>query len=110
MSEMLERVAKVIQDVLENPRYVVKIGKLWEVWDDKECLFSSNIHARVDEECDRLNTEYIARKAVEALKPATGDLERQYYEMASGEGYRHYDACFPNAAWERAIDAILIGG
>lgn len=75
MSEMIDRVAKAIEAVLEKPRYIVRItlssdmnGVSWQLWEGDNKICSSNNHAHIDKMCDELNNKYAARKAVEALK------------------------------------------
>lgn len=105
MSEMLNRVAKAIQEVQEKPKYVVKIAtrmstvniNLWELWDDKECIKKSNIHSLIQGECDRLNALYTARKAVEALK---GDVP--YYETN-----KFWESLTSTEVWNLCLDKVL---
>ncbi len=99
MSEMLERVAKAIQEVLEKPKYVVKISKVWECWDVQEnkLIDAFEVHSHINNLCDRLNTLYIARKAVEALKIT----EKEFNIFLNDKDIKEL------AMWNTNIDAVL---
>lgn len=103
---MLERVAKAIELAQEKPRYVVKIYKVWELWDNEKCIMESDVHMHVQDLCEQFNAKYAARMALEALKPASDEMQNKYCEMAKAEA-SPLKPFFPNAVWERAIDAIL---
>lgn len=72
MSKMLDRVAKAIELAQKVPRYVVKtsLEHYWELWDTEQNIKikDSCWHVVIDNACDSLNAQNIARKAVEALK------------------------------------------
>lgn len=104
MSEMLNKVAKAIQDALEKPKYVVKISKVWECWDVQEnkLISFSKDHSNIDDECDQLNALYTARKAIEALKTFAE------IELSNISKYpATYCDCDLKQTFDSVIDAIL---
>ncbi len=94
---MLERVAKVIKSCQEKPKYVVKISKVWECWDDEKCVMASDVHSHVQDLCDKLNALYCAKKAVEALKLGENEINWPMTDK-DVKGFEE---------WNRNINAIL---
>lgn len=111
----MNRVTKAIKNAIETPYYVLKYNPnpnsecVWEIhrlgvggWYER---FEHHYHA--ENRCEALQHEYIARKAVEALKETDDRLRNEYFEMAKAEGWNNNNACFQDAIWNRSIDAIL---
>lgn len=115
MNEMIERVAKALALAQCNSPYYVmpQFKNKYNVFKTNppghvdECMLSLVPQAEAEDECERLNNVYIVREIIKALAPASENLQNEYFKMALAEGNTHYKSCFPNAVWERAIDAII---
>lgn len=115
MSKMLDRVAKAIELAQGNAPYYVfpqfknkySVFKTNPPYCVDECMLALVSQEEAEDVCEKFNIVYMARKAVEALVPAEADMQNKYFEFATAEGYLARNACFPNAVWERAINAIL---
>lgn len=107
MSKMLDILGKAIHQAIDEAPYMVRSNIMicaYEVKDKKGGVyFTHNDSEPCEDECDKLNDAWIARKAVEALKQACDDpevygnfnCEKLWKETTSAE------------VWKNWIDAIL---
>lgn len=105
MSEMFDRVAKAIHDALDKPKYVVKIGKQWELWCGGQCIMTSDNHTKIDDLCDKFNNQNVARKAIEALKEPTDEMTASMLNAAPEVSYDDVYKCYIEAILNEPISS-----
>lgn len=105
MSEMIDRIAKAIEEALDKPKYVVRVNKHgdWELWEGLTKIVSSNNHGHIDRMCDILNNKYAARKAIEALK---GEIPSEtFFKYTCDKPWKELTS---SDVWNLWLNAILV--